>query len=100
MISTCPRRDQAAQAVDVFGLVLDQPFHQRPAGVQGDGDFGILLEQFEEGPVAVAVGVLEDAVEVADGLMIVQGEDKAKRHGRILSTCRAAVLAAFRSRLS
>ena len=62
---------------DVLGLALDQPFQQRARGVQDEGDLGIALEHVEERQVAVAVGLLEDAVEVADGLVVVQGEDQA-----------------------
>ena len=37
----------------------------------------IALEDVEERPIAVLIGLLEDVVEVADGLMIVQDEDEA-----------------------
>ncbi len=67
------------------GLWLGQPLHERPTRVQGNGDFGILVEQFQKWPIAVAVGVVEDMAEIADGLMIVQRQNEAKRHGRILS---------------
>ena len=35
-----------------------------------------LLEQIEKRPVAVLIGLLEDVVEIADRLMIVQCEDE------------------------
>ena len=76
-ISTRPASTSAAHPRDVFGLLLDQPFQQRARGVQDERDLGIALEHVEERQVAVAIRRLEDAVEVADGLMVVQGEDQA-----------------------
>ena len=69
----------ASQPVEIFRMMRVQPFHQRPAGVQRDPQMGILLEQVEEQPVAVLIRLLEDAVEIADRLVIVQGEDEANR---------------------
>src|SRR5262249_48839368 len=78
-------RDEAAQTIDVLGSLGRQPFEERAAGVQTDGDFRVLLDQIEEGSVSVAVGILENVAKVADRLMIVQGEYEAKRHGLVLS---------------
>ena len=78
-----PRLDQRPDPSDVLGLPLDQPLQQRARGVQDERDLGIALQHVQERQVAVAVGRLEDAVEVADGLVVVQGEDQADAgHGR------------------
>ena len=52
-----------------------QPFHQRAAGVQRDRQVRVLLEDIEKRAVAVLVRLLEDAVEIADRLMVVQDDD-------------------------
>jgi hypothetical protein len=49
--------------------------------VQGETDAGVPLEQIEEGPVAVEIGLLEDTVKVADRLVIVEDEDEP--NGRV-----------------
>ena len=43
-------------------------------------DAGMAFEQFQERQVAVLVGLLDDAVEIADGLVVV--EDKDEPNGR------------------
>ena len=72
-----PGLDQRPDPVDVVGLVLDQPLQQRPRGVQDERDLGIVLHHVQERPIAVPIRRLEDAVEVADGLMVVHGQDQA-----------------------
>ena len=67
------------QAVEIFGMMGVEPFQQRPAGVQGDPQVRKLLEQIEKQAVTVLICLLEHAVEVADGLMVVQSEDEANR---------------------
>ena len=42
----------------------------------------ILLEQIEKQPVAILIRLLENAVEIADRLMVVQGEDEANHWER------------------
>ena len=72
-----PLARKLGQAIDVFGMGRVEPFHQRTAGVQGDPQGLVTAENIEERPIAVLVGLLEDVVEVTDGLMIVQGKDQA-----------------------
>ena len=71
---------QSPQAVHIFRLVVDQPFHQAAAGVQGQRDFRIAFDQVEKGSVTVAVGAFKDAVEIPDRLMIVQTKDEPDTH--------------------
>ena len=73
------RLHQAADAGDVLGMALDQPLQERTGGVQGERDLGVVLEHLEEREVAVAIRRLEDAVEVAHRLVVVQGKDQT--HG-------------------
>ena len=75
-----PPSHQSPQAVHIFRLVLDQPFHQAAAGVQGKRDFRIAFDQVEKGSVTVAVGAFKDAVEIPDRLMIVQTKDEPDTH--------------------
>ena len=77
MISIRPARDQLGQPIDVLGVLGVEPLHQRAAGVQGDLQRLVAGEHVEERPVAVLVGLLEDVVEIADRLVVVQGQDEA-----------------------
>ena len=58
----------------------------------------ILLEDVEERQVAVLIRLLEDAVEIADRLMIVQDEDQAKRRTHDGQSCRVAQRRVARAR--
>ncbi len=51
-----------------------EPFDQRAARVQRELQIGIALEQIEKWPVAILIRLLENTIEIADGLMIVQNE--------------------------
>ena len=57
---------QLRQPVHVFAVLGVEPLHQRTAGVQGDSQRGIAAEDFEEGQVAVLIGLLENVVEIAN----------------------------------
>ena len=74
-----PGRHMPGQPVEIFGMMGVEPFQQRPAGVQGDPQVRKLLEQIEKQAITVLIRLLEHAVEVADGLVIVQSEDEANR---------------------
>ena len=63
---------QCSKTVNVLRLVAVEPFHQRTAGVQGDPERLESLENVEKRPVAVVECLLEDVVEVSNGLVIVQ----------------------------
>ena len=67
-------------------MVGIEPFHQVAARVQADAQRRILFEQIEKRLVAVPIRLLENAVEVADRLVIVQDEGKVNgwRHRRHL----------------
>ena len=82
-----PLRDQLGQPVDVLGMMRGEPFHQRAADVQRHLQRLVAAEDVQERAVAVVEGLLEDVVEVADGLVIVQGEDEADAVGHDVSKC-------------
>ena len=73
-----PGGDVFRQPVEIFRMMRVEPFDQRAAGVQRDSQMRELLEHIQKRPVAVLVGLLEDAVEIADRLMIVQREDETE----------------------
>ena len=73
--------DQLGQAVEILGMLDVEPFHQRAAGVQADLQRLVAAEDVEKRPVAVLVGLLEDVVEIADGLMIVEDQDESNGIG-------------------
>ena len=74
-----PGGDQRAEAVDVLGMAGVEPLHQRAARMETNLQSFIPLEDVEERQIAVLVRLLEDSVEVADWLMVVQDEHKAQR---------------------
>ena len=74
-----PRRHQRRQAIQIFRMMRIEPFDQRAAGVQRDLELRVAFEQIEKRPVAVLIGLLENTIEVADRLMIVQNEQKSNR---------------------
>ena len=76
-----PLLDQLRQPVDVLGLMRGEPFHQRAADVQRNLQRGIAAEDVEKVAIAVVERPLENVVEVADGLMVVQGEDETDAVG-------------------
>ena len=67
---------QPRQPVEILRVVVVEPLGERAAGVDGDADTGVALEEFEERLVGILPGLFEDAVEVADRLMVVDHEDK------------------------
>ena len=77
MTSTRPDSTRAAQAGDVFGVLVDQPFQERPGRVQGEGYVGIVFENVQEGAIAGAVGLFEDFVEITHGLVVVERQNQA-----------------------
>src|SRR5262245_32213168 len=60
-------------------MVRIEPFHQGPARVQRELQIRIALEQIKKRAVAVLIGLLEDAVEVPDRLMVVKNKQEADR---------------------
>ena len=60
------------------------PLEEGPAGVQGEAQLGVPLEEREEGLVGVVVRLLEDAVEIADRLMVVNDDNQGHvAHDRV-----------------
>ena len=55
-----------------------QPFHQGPAGVQGDSQIDVRFKNLEKGKIAVAICAFEDVVEVANRLVIMQDHAEAE----------------------
>ena len=79
------RLDQGAEAGDVVGMPVDQPFQERPGGVQHERYFRIAFEHVEKRLIAGAIGLLEDPVEITHGLVVMQRENQANlRHVRPL----------------
>ena len=76
-----PLLDELGQPVDVLGLVRAEPLHQRAADVQRHLQRGIAAENVEEVAIAIVERPLKNVVEVADRLMVVQGEDKTDAVG-------------------
>jgi len=68
---------QLAHPVQILGVICFEPLEQRPAQVQGDAQRLEPRKHFEKGTVAVFVGLAKDVVEVADRLVIMQGEDQS-----------------------
>ena len=71
-----PFGHESGDAVEIVGVVPVEPFGQRSARMERQPDAGMPFEQFQERQVAVLVGLLDDAVEVADGLVVVENEDE------------------------
>src|SRR5580698_272382 len=57
---------QGAERVDVLAVRVNQPFQQAAGNVQRNGDVRIILDDFQKGSIAVAIGVFENALEIAD----------------------------------
>jgi hypothetical protein len=67
-----PALSAAHQGGDAFqevGTIPVQPVEQDAREVEVDADGGVAFQDVDERPVGVAEGVLEDEVEVADGLV-------------------------------
>ena len=67
---------QPRQPVEILRVVGVEPLGERAAGVDGDADAGVALEEIEERLVGILPGLFEDAIEVADRLMVVDHEDE------------------------
>lgn len=78
-----PRGNEPRQAVHVFGVAVVEPLHEGTAGMEGDAQLRpIAFKDVQEGAIAVLISLLEHAVKIADRLMVVQNQAKAKRiHG-------------------
>ena len=57
-----------------------EPFHQRAAGVQPDLQRRVAAKDLQKRAIAIVEGLLHDAVEVADRLMIVQDQGQCESY--------------------
>ena len=71
-----PGRARRARAsrLDELGSLVAQPLEQRPGVVEGQPDARVALEGLEHRQVGLVVDVGEDPAEVADRLVVVDGE--------------------------
>ena len=72
---------EAREPVEILRMVGVEPFGKRATGVDGDADAGVALEEIEERLVGILPGLFEDAVEIADRLMVVDHEDEPDSGG-------------------
>ena len=56
----------------------DEPVEQRPARVQVDGQGRVVGQGLDQWQVAIAIDALADLIEIADRLMLMQGEHEAE----------------------
>ena len=77
---------QRRDAGEEVGAVLHNPVAEAARVVEGHADGGVLLQQGDHGLVGFLVGFGEDEVEVAHGLVVVDGQAKIDvfRHGILL----------------
>jgi hypothetical protein len=45
--------------------------------MKDEGDLRVVVEDVEERRIALLISLLEHAIEIANGLMVVEGEDQA-----------------------
>jgi hypothetical protein len=64
-------------------MVLFDPGEQRAGIVKANMHAGMPFKDFDEWQIATSVGLLENVIEIADGLMRVDEEDQMElwRHG-------------------
>ncbi len=64
-------------------MMLLDPGEQRPCVVKADVNVGMPLEDFDERQIATRVGLLENVIEIANGLMRVDEQNQMElwRHG-------------------
>ena len=55
-------------------MLGDQPLEERTRVVEGEADARVALEGLDHRQVGVAVGLLDDPAEVADRLVVVEGQ--------------------------
>jgi hypothetical protein len=68
------RFDQGRKPIEILRVVAIEPLHQGATGMEGDAERRIRLEDFEERQIAILIGLLEDPIEVADRLMIMENQ--------------------------
>ena len=69
--------DKFAHPLDVLGMVLTQPIQQAAREMQDHGEVGEVLQDIEEGDVAILKSSFKNAVKVPDGLVIVQRQNQS-----------------------
>jgi hypothetical protein len=90
------RLDQLLQADEIFRPMVLDPGEQRPGIVKAEMNSGMLFEMFDEGKIGSVVGLFEDMLEIAAGLVGVNEKSEMEflRHGDSfflanIITCRA-----------
>ena len=75
--------NQHPNTIQVFRVPLGQPMHQWAGSMQRNLQLFVGLKDFQEWQIAVLVGLLKDAVEVADRLVVVKDQAQVRRssHG-------------------
>jgi hypothetical protein len=66
----------------IFRVRLLHPFEQRPGIMQTHSNGRMAKQHFDEWPVGVRVRLLEDIVEISNGLMRVNEKDQVKLRQR------------------
>ena len=57
-------------------MFFGKPFDEGNAGVQGEFDGIVALENIEKGEITFLISLLQDVPKIADGLMIVKGKNE------------------------
>ena len=75
--------DQFFQANEILRPVILDPGKQRPGIMEAEVNFRVLFEMFNKRKIGCVVGLFENMLEIAAGLVRVneQGEIKFLRHG-------------------
>ncbi|MBK7702326.1 MAG: hypothetical protein IPI34_05235 [bacterium] len=71
-----PGAHQEGRALEPLRVVPLQPLQQRAGHVQAEAELLVALDPLQERQVAAAVDVLDDVVEVADRLVVVDADDE------------------------
>ena len=71
-------RDQGAEAGDEVGMLGDQPLEERTRVVEREAHARVPVEGFDHRQVGMTMGVLDDPAEVADRLVVVEGQGRGR----------------------
>ncbi len=81
--------DRRANAIEVLRMSLEEPLPQASRVVQDPAYTGMRFHHIQERQVGSLIGILDDVIEVADGLVIVDAEDETYgRHSVLLQAKR------------
>ena len=68
---------QLPETIQILGVMIVEPFHQWPAGVQGNAKFVVFLENVQERQITILIRLFNDAVKIAHRLMVVKHQAKS-----------------------